>query len=438
MFFYSGTPSSSYRLGNQRRLKYAPPPDLATSNPRVNNFPNLPPQPSFPPAPQAGLFQPPGVVQSVPFGLGFEPSQSSPLSASGSGSGVSSPQNIPSRLSSREVYLEPATPQNTPANQNLLSGFAPAPVVAPDWPPAPKTPRNVEEDVLREVNLRETPPVAEGSSLVSEKESPGQSSSPFAPISAARVSEKLEHLLATRKEEDSPIQNSAIDDVKSISAVSNNDQTEKTTPARYFSPSLDQPQLPSFYDPTKFQGQINPVGVSQPQTTSSPFEQKAPPTLYNPTEYSGVQTQSYRSLTVGNFDPVASNNPQNYFYSNNAGISLQSGNTLAEDPGSYFKPPSPPMAAVVPEPTGSATLDPIQMSINPLGNSGYSNTVDNGLNNIPPSLHNLVSDYHTENRFVQRGAVHTASRGEELYIHLSNADCNQSTCNFFNRLISEV
>ncbi|XP_046489225.1 SEC23-interacting protein isoform X1 [Neodiprion pinetum] len=392
----TGAPSSSYRLGNQRRLKYAPPPDLTTSSPRVSGLsPPTPlvPQPAFSPAAPPTVYQPQ-----------LAPSQVPPLAQRPESQNAFPSEQRTLSQSIKPPISEPATPQNTPANPTPLSTFAP-PTPGRDWGPGvDETRQDSEDDALRDVDLREPSPSASlpvpsapEVGFTPENNLPSSSSSPFAPISAARVSEKLEHLLATRKELSPKVTERESLDFGGEKL----DSTLVSSTAAYFAPTLDRPASNSnFYDPTKFQAEIQPLAgtPAPPSTTSTLPQPSAVPSFYNPSQFSTpadpqpqLQTQSLSVLE--SFAPVY--NPQSYFYppASNAALPddpLGSGNSH-ENPASYFTPPSPPMGVAVPEPTGSATLDPIQMSVNPLGSSGHANTFDSGLPNLPPSLHNLAA-----------------------------------------------
>lgn len=313
------------------------------------------------------------------------------------------PQNIPPRISpAEEPRLEPATPQNTPANPTPFSIFTP-PVQGRDFghTSADAIPRSTAEDLLQEIDLRESSSAPSAPAVsVPEAEEPPElkndaPASRFAPISAARVSEKLEHLLTERKEELSPkvVEAGSADpgprEISSFGKTPPLSTEEGKSTAAYFASSASDNRgsgIPDFYDPTKFAGEI-----FTPRTTQA---QNFTPAFYDPSKFSAnvhpspqpqpyqqPKQQSYSQLE--NFAPVY--NPQSFFYPSDKATSPR------QEPVSYFTPPSPPMAVAAPEPTGSATLDPIQMSINPLGSSGYSHNFENGLPNLPPSLHNLVS-----------------------------------------------
>ncbi|KZC15152.1 SEC23-interacting protein [Dufourea novaeangliae] len=225
----------SYRFGNQRRLKYAPPPDLTSSTSKQYTAPAVQPlftpQTAVPPA----IFNPNEFIvplqtyqpvetpistnsPSVPFSTSEELSQGNSLQESFRSSPVtvgtprsvtpkspnsgyeSVPLNgkpgvlhslsraIPSQL------LEPATPQNTPANisfagfdlyanqQDFLT-FNPE----KESTGARNTPSQVDAQVSKANILV---PTIEVKPSVS-----------FTPISAVQVSEKLEHLLAEQEED---------------------------------------------------------------------------------------------------------------------------------------------------------------------------------------------------------------------------------------------
>lgn len=122
-----------------------------------------------------------------------------PLGENSSVPGSSPARPIPSRL------LEPATPQNTPANVSF-SSFVPylnrnLPSRNPDKeafksPDRLNSPSGFPKDGVSATNLVE--PVNKPSLTLGETEAT------FAPISAAQVTEKLEHLLAEREGERLP------------------------------------------------------------------------------------------------------------------------------------------------------------------------------------------------------------------------------------------
>lgn len=242
----SGYAPISYRLGNQRRLKYAPPPDLKTNNakpsPTVQTF--FPTQNVSAPPTILNPFKSEESVQgnnssvqqtsSLPEQLPkFEQlSGNSSLRSSfrsnpvatettynssvafttqnqfSESSSVSTPSQFvssSSRPTSAQI-LEPTTPQNTPANVSF-AGFAP--YVDRDILPASNLDREVvafrkpnqpksSSEFLRDGIPETTTESAHKPSLISE-----ETKATFTPISAAKVTEKLEHLLAEQKQ-DSP------------------------------------------------------------------------------------------------------------------------------------------------------------------------------------------------------------------------------------------
>ncbi|XP_043490009.1 uncharacterized protein LOC122516344 isoform X2 [Polistes fuscatus] len=236
----------SYRLGNQRRLKYAPPPDLTSNttkqypNPTVQDFfsssnvlapssilnpntatieqqiSNSSPAPS-----QTSVISPSeqfvtpeqrsqstslhGSFRSSPSTIGAfsnsnVTSQSSLGEISGpSGYSVSSSRSIPPR------NLDPATPQNTPANVSSSFGFfSNQPDFLMRFGSASYSEKEQEvtenqythsQDIFKQESSNPTLNVSKTQSLVSPVVST------FRPISAAKVTEKLEHFLAEQKEE---------------------------------------------------------------------------------------------------------------------------------------------------------------------------------------------------------------------------------------------
>lgn len=230
----------SYRLGNQRRLKYAPPPDLTSNN--AKPYPN-PVLQSFLPTQNVSTaptilnpFELEGLGQgnnSNVQQIGSLPEQlptseqlsrnsslhnsfrSSPVTTGTSyntsvtnqnsfleSSSVSaqfppsSSRPIPGRI------LEPATPQNTPANVSFPD-FAPC--VNRDLPLT----SNFDKEIaaLKNPNLNSPPEFSKGGLLGTTSESSsykptltsGETEATFTPISAAKVTEKLEHLLAEQQ-----------------------------------------------------------------------------------------------------------------------------------------------------------------------------------------------------------------------------------------------
>ncbi|XP_078047652.1 uncharacterized protein LOC144475532 isoform X2 [Augochlora pura] len=232
----SGDGPISYRLGNQRRLKYAPPPELTSTSkqylaPSVQ--PVFTPQNVAPlsifnpnePAPPAQTYhqQPiealapttsPSIERSTPEQLSQtnslqESFRSSPVASAISYSSTGSPrsatpqspnsgyENLPSRTAvphslSRPIprpVPETATPQNTPVNFSFPA-FETYPI-QPDF--LTSTEKDVTRSVQSQVDARVTK---------SNVSAPGAKPTvTFAPTSAIQISEKLEHLLQERKEE---------------------------------------------------------------------------------------------------------------------------------------------------------------------------------------------------------------------------------------------
>ncbi|KAG9438148.1 SEC23-interacting protein isoform X1 [Apis mellifera carnica] len=260
----------SYRLGNQRRLKYAPPPDLTSkqySSPVTQpllaphnpiSTPNI-----FNPNESVGTIpscqQPvepsistnsPSLQRSTPEYLSQanslqESFRSSPVAISGvaynstaNTSRSVTPQNQNSNLGVPATaqpiphqVAEPATPQNTPANVNYFGydtygrgDFPPRAVENPERGGAPGKNRieaslqiPKEEGTAKSVGVEAKPSVT------------------FAPVSAVQVTEKLEHLLAEREEgkeevqeeeDPSPCDETKIEDVTERRPVSNYDDAK--------------------------------------------------------------------------------------------------------------------------------------------------------------------------------------------------------------------
>lgn len=237
----------SYRLGNQRRLKYAPPPDLTSnaakqfSGPAVQALlspPNVPthssilnpnaagteqPLPNSSPAlSQSSLNSPseqlqtpeqlsqsaslhgsfrssPATIGSLPNPVAATESQS-PYAAGTPGHLVSSSKPIPPRT------YDPATPQNTPAN--VVSPFS-FYANQPDYfaRPGSTSYSDKEKIVFKDNRYSHGQDILKTGSSNANVDArktdlaSHQEDNTFRPISAAKVTEKLEHLLAEQKEE---------------------------------------------------------------------------------------------------------------------------------------------------------------------------------------------------------------------------------------------
>ncbi|XP_076245833.1 uncharacterized protein LOC143186201 isoform X2 [Calliopsis andreniformis] len=112
-------------------------------------------------------------------------------------------------------------------------------------------------------------------------------------------------------------------------------------------------------------------------TCSASVHSASPPLFYNPAQF---QTElhkppSTRYPHVSSVVEPAVNQTQHYF--------TEPGQTHITDGSSNIFAPVAPVLTTVPEPTGSATLSPVQMSMNPLAGRHTTETV-------PPSLQNLA------------------------------------------------
>lgn len=250
----------SYRLGNQRRLKYAPPPDLTSNtakpypNPALQTF--LSTQNVSAPPTILNPYESEGLAQGnnssvqqtscLPEQLPTSEQlsrnsslhssfRSSPIGTQYNSSVTSTNQNpffessslsaqFPSSLS-RPIptrVLEPTTPQNTPANISF-PGFAP--YVNQDLPPTSNSDKEVA--VIKNSNQLNSPPeFSKGSTLKTTIESTykptlisGETDATFTPISAAKVTEKLEHLLAEQQENSSVATPETLTEVDKTSSV---------------------------------------------------------------------------------------------------------------------------------------------------------------------------------------------------------------------------
>ncbi|XP_076752003.1 SEC23-interacting protein isoform X2 [Xylocopa sonorina] len=238
----------SYRLGNQRRLKYAPPPDITSNTSKPYSTPVtqplLTPQtviapptifnpnesvtstPSFQPVEalistnspsvqrstpeylsQTNSLQesfrssPTGVATGVPYGSTGTSRSVTPQSQNPSNEGgIPIPERPNISLSCRPIssqLQEPITPQNTPAVGSYF-GFD-AYAGQRDFPP--KTINLEKEVVVAKTYPNQTNSLSPILKSAVKDNAETKPTVTFAPVSAVQVSEKLEHLLAERKEE---------------------------------------------------------------------------------------------------------------------------------------------------------------------------------------------------------------------------------------------
>lgn len=235
----SGDGPISYRLGNQRRLKYAPPPELTSTTSKPYSAPAV--QPAFTPQNVAPLsifnpnesaapvptYQPvetiafrhsPSIERSTPEQLSQANSlqqsfRSSPDASAVSYSSTGTPRSttpqspnsgyegVPLRTtvpqsSSRPIphrAQETATPQNTPVNFPYPA-YESYPI-QPDF----LTSTNTEKGAIRNLPGQVEPQASKD--IVTASGTEAKPTVTFAPSSAIQISEKLEHLLAEREEE---------------------------------------------------------------------------------------------------------------------------------------------------------------------------------------------------------------------------------------------
>lgn len=275
----------SYRLGNQRRLKYAPPPDLTSSNAKPSPtiqpfFPaqnvSAPPTILNPYGSQGSLQSNTSSVQQISSSPEQLPSseqlsrnsslhssfRSSPVAT---GTAYDSPvtpadqnpfyetSSVPTSSqfassSSRPIpsrVLEPATPQNTPANISF-SSFGP--YANRDLPPT-----NLDRSLAasKSTSQLNSPPEfskgdTSGATVESARKVPlgktGEAA--FTPISAAKVTEKLEHLLAEQKE-NSPFEVASTEASSKVEEVTPGTTTELPTSVEAQSEKLQTTNEPA-------------------------------------------------------------------------------------------------------------------------------------------------------------------------------------------------
>ncbi|XP_017877107.1 SEC23-interacting protein-like isoform X2 [Ceratina calcarata] len=521
----SNNASVSYRLGNQRRLKYAPPPDITSNTPKQFSTPSqsiLAPQssalqsttpltifnpaatttiPSYQPV-EAAISTSSPSIRSTPEYLSQanslqESFRSSPVAAvpySSSGtSGSATPQTqitshetvhpVPERqslsLNCSTQLLEPITPQNTPAVTAPYFGFD----AQRDFL---KKPVNPEKEATKTELNRSEPSISKETIKSSGEDKPT-----FSPVSAVQVSEKLEHLLAEQKETSlaQPIEGQkkteenvkedrtavSLNDLKANAEEKDNSKSNALSnagveqlPERSFPqevhaghekldqvaqshgfPSVQVPQqyqtFNFFADKPEQRSNLNYIPKTTLPEPSKPFVQSASSFFNAPESVSSFPYREYKEsnarIDVGSDlqqVPLSSisSQPQSSWINNQTSESVSAAcqslpppplfyNLAQSDSVQYSSLSTPydlnayhhfggsqtqdltssigflsaaPTMTTVPEPTGSATLNPVQMSVNPL--AGRSTT-----DGMPPSFQNLVAG-SSDRRTQYRGVYH--------------------------------
>ncbi|XP_043520205.1 SEC23-interacting protein-like isoform X2 [Frieseomelitta varia] len=236
----------SYRLGNQRRLKYAPPPDLTSNTSKQYSALVAQPLVTSQISATPSIFNPNEPVSSLP---SYQPVETNSISTNSPSLQRSTPEYLSQANSLQESfrsspvavgvpYSSTGTSRSvTPQNQNSSSETVPV-IEKPSIPlstaraiplqvPEPITPQNTPANVSyfgfdayagrdfpsRTIDLEKEPvlakshtdsplPILRDSSTV-KPVAEAKTSVTFAPVSAVQVSEKLEHLLAEQKENSS-------------------------------------------------------------------------------------------------------------------------------------------------------------------------------------------------------------------------------------------
>lgn len=245
----------SYRLGNQRRLKYAPPPDLTSNTSKQYSAPVTQPLLTpHNPVPTPNIFNPnepvgtnptcqpvetsistnsPSLQRSTPEHLSQtnslqESFRSSPVAIAGvahNSTGTSrsvTPQSqnsnlaVPATSSAQPIPEPPTTPQNTPANVNYF-GYDTYGALQPDF--LSRTEKGAASGRSR----------VEAALPISKEGVEAKPGVTFAPVSAVQVTEKLEHLLAEREQDPSILpgeRSTKIEDATECRPIANYDDVK--------------------------------------------------------------------------------------------------------------------------------------------------------------------------------------------------------------------
>ncbi|XP_033209663.1 SEC23-interacting protein isoform X2 [Belonocnema kinseyi] len=505
----SGGPGS-YRLGNQRRLKYAPPPDLTSSAPKQYQVPS-----SQPFSPQTSALPPHFLNPNVPVQTENYSHQVSTGPSSGPGSSIQSPfSNSPvvtpfSSTANLQTFNQtPTYSLNAPPR---IGSFASSPENIPGRFPETLTPQNTpaatsypgfsayeKQSSFGFSGTGISYPASAFNSIHTEerKEPPTITTDEktFTPISAAKVSQKLENFIAEQEEEFLTQKlndfSSEVSDItsqillketktpeeprelkKTVGNFDGNQNREKTVeplteidlnaplseiplsgvdgkdpnvnPSSTFSavsffsegnanqnsslnqlPPAEGPEFPTFYNPLDYQNQNTStlLAVSLASVQHQSFHTEG--STSNSTSSDPVGNVPYSSWNIDQANSAVLNpvyggpvHPAPSFYNPNQ-FANQNSKPLSDPFGTSTFPKTeagslsdclppvdvtsgyyslPTISSVIPEPTGKATLSPVQTSVNPL------NKVTQGT--VPQSLENLAAGT-TEKRMQYRPVYH--------------------------------
>ncbi|XP_063981008.1 phospholipase DDHD2 isoform X2 [Diachasmimorpha longicaudata] len=336
----------SYRLGNQRRLKYAPPPDLTSSTAKsltppslgIQNPPIVPPHSEF--------FTPGFVTPQVDENLSFPPAVVQPPN-NPSISTISGPQEIPTSSALRE----PVTPHNTPANY-----FTPASTFDTTYQPHQQT----ISDLSR--SSPTNPPTV-----------PTNDTSP----NPSAITDDLAEIDLSRRSSPPDIFHRESTPLESQSQPLNADYPSVAPANNLFTSNFphfkSEPSTSAFFDTNTVSSLKSSQSVQPPSQISfyNPVEFDANSRAHNLSRQCEINTQS--AISDG-------------FISSSA------------DTANWSTPRATLITSEMPEPMGTATLNTIQTSINSSIVRGHQNDT------IPPSLHNLASG--SDKKMVYRPVYH--------------------------------
>ncbi|KAF7993119.1 hypothetical protein HCN44_005900 [Aphidius gifuensis] len=335
---------SSYRLGNQRRLKYALPPDLK-SIPTKNSF-ETSPKPEF----INSTYSTSSYVKNDndnKYIENIENVHSTLSSEFSSNEQVSEPQEIPTR----KIYRDLVTPNNTPADYFLTGSTF-------------------------DTNYQSNRDDADAIAKILKNNS---STSQFTPQSNTTNIDNFADIDLSQSFSQSTIQ--IKQNQQSPEVLFAPVATTTTSPIDFFSSNttstITEPSITSFFDNKNSLKSDNNIDEIFPGTIQVEQQQQEPSnvSLYNPLDYT---SKTYnQQCNIDSQSPIS-------FASNIQSSLVNDGNNInnwSASPLSSF------MTNEIPESTGTATLSPIQTSINPLTVRAQTQQQDT----IPPSLHSLAA-----------------------------------------------
>lgn len=421
--------TSSYRLGHQRRLKYVAPPDINTApkQPTIFQLPT-PPYPSQqitqiptnfynplspPHQPQDNSFPPPyqpsypeqsPQVSSPPTPptLFYNPSAGNPQ--------IFNPSTIPSpsappvsrnssQGSSVQNSFRSSPIQSSPRVFNSLQQFSTPPQPISSHVGVPATPQNTPAaesgfSAYHRQHIQNNK--CELEAIQEAKQIENNIERTFTPISAATVTEKLEYLIAQQSEDDtsSEVAKLTSNDSEELAEIDLSATRDDLVPENQSNNQLDLPEPITLPEPLVSSASYFSKPVEQSFQTNQvvgqdPFSfvksEVAPPPPPSNFQSGFLRYEELKSVTEISSVYGLPPQPEPLFFnpSQFSNSDIWTTPTESGKKEQFFVPQDNFRA--MPEPSGTATLSPVQTSANPM-----TSTSKTTMETVPPSLENLV------------------------------------------------